>query len=60
LLAGVVGAGAVRAGDGGGHHADRLPDDLFAEPAHFRQPAGELGTSADRIDRTYLDSGAEE
>ena len=32
----------------------------FGEPAQFRQPAGELGTSADRVHRTYLDSGAEE
>jgi hypothetical protein len=42
------------------HRADRIPGDLFAEPAHFRQPAGELGTSADRVHRKYLDSGAEE
>ena len=32
----------------------------FGEPAQFRQPAGELGTSADRVHGTYLDSGAEE
>jgi hypothetical protein len=29
----------------------------FGEPAQFRQPAGELGTSVDGVHRTYLDSG---
>ena len=60
MLAGVVAAGVVRAGDGAAIMLIGFPGDLFAEPAHFRQPAGELGTSADRIHRTYLDSGAEE
>jgi hypothetical protein len=32
----------------------------FGEPAQFREPARELGTSADHVHRTYLDSGAEE
>jgi hypothetical protein len=32
----------------------------FGESAQFRQQAGELGTSADRVHRTYLGSGAEE
>ena len=31
----------------------------FCEPAQFRQSAGELGSSLDRVHLTYLDSGAE-
>lgn len=32
----------------------------FGEPTQFREQAGELGTSADRVHRVYLDSGAGE
>jgi hypothetical protein len=31
----------------------------FCEPAQFRQSAGELGSSVDRVHPRYLDSGAE-
>jgi hypothetical protein len=60
LLAGVVAAGAVRAVDVA---AIVLIGFLVICSPSRRSSAsrqGELGTSADRVHRTYLDSGAEE